>query len=103
MPWDRRAKYSPKDGDLLTEIVIEDGSNLTADDLALFGKLSDLEKLQIFNCRTLNDEMAAKLSGLKGLTSLALTNSVDQRRHGRDDRQVVSRISPISISRRTRT
>ena len=71
-----RSKYSPKAGDLLTEIVVQDGSNLTADDLALFGKLSDLQKLQIFNCRTLDDEMAAKLSGLKGLTSLALTNSV---------------------------
>lgn len=71
-----RSKYAPKDGDLLTEIVIQDGSNLTADDLALFGKLSDLEKLQIYNCRTLDDEVAAKLSGLKGLTSLALTNSV---------------------------
>ena len=71
-----RTKYTPKAGDILTEIVIQDGSNLTADDLALFGKLSDLEKLQIFNCRTLNDEMAAKLGGLKGLTSLAMTNSV---------------------------
>lgn len=71
-----RSKYTPKDGDLLTEIVIQDGSNLTADDLALFGKLSDLEKLQIFNCRTLDHEMAEKLSGLKGLTSLAITNSV---------------------------
>ena len=46
-----RTKYAPKAGGLLTEIVIQDGSNLTADDLALFGKLSDLEKLQIFNCR----------------------------------------------------
>ena len=71
-----RTKYAPKAGGLLTEIVIQDGSNLTADDLALFGKLSDLEKLQIFNCRSLNDEMAARLSGLKGLTSLALTNTV---------------------------
>ena len=71
-----RSKYSPIDGDLLTEIVIPDGSNLTADDIALFGKLSDLAKLQIFNCRMLDDEMAAKLSGLKGLTSLAITNSV---------------------------
>ncbi len=71
-----RSRYSPKDGDLLTEIIIQDGSNLTADDLTLFGKLSDLEKLQIFNCRTLGHEMATKLSGLKGLTSLALTNSV---------------------------
>lgn len=71
-----RTKYAPKAGGLLTEIVIQDGSNLTADDLALFGKLSDLEKLQIFNCRSLNDEMAATLSGLKGLTSLSLTNTV---------------------------
>lgn len=71
-----RAKYLPQDGNLLTEIVIEDGSDLSADDVALFGKLRDLEKLQIFNCRTLNDEMAARLSGLTGLTSLALTNSV---------------------------
>ena len=71
-----RSKYASKAGGLLTEIIIQDGSNLTADDLALFGKLSDLEKLQIFNCRALNDEMAATLSGLKGLTSLALTNTV---------------------------
>ena len=71
-----RSKYAPKDGDLLTEIVILDGSNLKAEDLTLFGKLSDLEKLQLFNCRTLNDEMAAHLSGLKNLKSLAMTNSV---------------------------
>lgn len=71
-----RSKYSPKAGDLLTAIEIQDGSNLTADDVTLFGKLSDLEKLQIYNCRTLDGEMAAKLSGLKNLTTLALTNSV---------------------------
>ena len=71
-----KAKAIPPEGDLLTEIVISDGSNLTADDIALFGKLSDLEKLQIKDCRMLNDEMAAQLSGLKGLTSLALTNTI---------------------------
>ena len=71
-----RAKYVPADGDTLTEIVIQDGSNLKADDIALFGRLGDLKKLQIFNCRTLNDEMAASLVGLKNLTSLAITNSV---------------------------
>jgi Leucine-rich repeat (LRR) protein len=71
-----KAKYAPKDGDLLTEIAIEDGSNLTADDVALFGKLTDLEKLQLFNFRTLNDELAAKLLGLKRLKTLALTNTV---------------------------
>lgn len=70
------ATYAPKDGPVLKDIVIKDGSALTADDLALFGKLSDLEKLQILNCRNLNDEMAAKLSGLKQLKALALTNTV---------------------------
>lgn len=71
-----KAKYAPKDGDLLTEIVVEDGSNLTPEDVALIGKLTDLEKLQLFNFRELNDEAAAKLMGLKGLKSLALTNTV---------------------------
>ena len=71
-----RSKYAPKAGNLLTEIVIQGGSNLSADDFTLFGKLSDLEKLQIYNCRTLDDDMAAKLGNLKGLTSLAMTNSV---------------------------
>lgn len=70
-----RAKYTVKDGDVLTEIVIQDGSNVKAEDVALFGKLTDLEKLQILNCRSLNDEMVATLTGLKGLKSLALTNS----------------------------
>ena len=70
------ATYAPKEGELLTAIIIPDGSNLTADDLTLFGKLSDLEKLKIKDCRTLNDEMAAQLSGLKGLTSLALINTI---------------------------
>lgn len=71
-----RARYAPKEGDLLKEIVIQDGSNVTAEDLALFGKLSDLEKLQILNCRTLNDEMAVHLNSLKNLKSLAITNTV---------------------------
>jgi Leucine-rich repeat (LRR) protein len=70
------ARYAPSTGDRLTEIVVDDGANLTADDFTLFGKLGDLEKLQIFNCRVLNDDMAAKLKSLKGLTTLALTNTV---------------------------
>lgn len=68
--------YTLKPGDLLTRITIQDGSVLTAEHIALFGKLSDLEVLQIYNFRALNDEMAAQLSGLSGLTTLALTNSV---------------------------
>lgn len=69
------AKATFADGKL-TEILIAEGSQITADDLALFGKLSDLQKLQIFNCRSLNSEMVSKLAGLKELTSLALTNTV---------------------------
>lgn len=64
------------DGPKLTEINIKDGSFLTAQDLALFGRLTDLKKLQIYNCRSLNSEMAGQLSNLKELKSLALTNTV---------------------------
>ncbi|MCE9631641.1 MAG: hypothetical protein K8S94_13115 [Planctomycetia bacterium] len=59
----------------LTEITIADGSGVTAADLALFGSLPDLEKLQIFNCRPLNDAMVASLTGLTRLKTLALTNT----------------------------
>ena len=69
-------RYTSLPGDVITEIVIQDGSGLTAEDIALFGKLTDLEKLQIQNFRSLNDEMAARLGGLENLTSLAITNSV---------------------------
>jgi hypothetical protein len=70
------AKYTLLPGDVITEIVIQDGSALAAEALAVFGKLTDLEKLQVFNFRSMNDEMAAQLSGLSNLTTLALTNSV---------------------------
>ena len=69
------ARYTAE-GPRLTEIVVVDGADLTTDDFALFGKLSDLRKLQIFNCRILNDELARHLAGLSQLRSLALTNSV---------------------------
>lgn len=71
-----KAKSEPKAGPLLREVSIQDGSSLTSDDIALLGRLTDLEKLQIFNHRELNDEMAAKLASLKKLSVLALTNSV---------------------------
>jgi hypothetical protein len=70
------AEYTIVPDGVLTEIVIRDGSSLSAADIALFGKLSDLESLQIFNFRDLNDEMAANLEGLKNLTTLAITNSI---------------------------
>lgn len=69
------AKVTMTDGKL-TEIVIQDGASITADDVALFGKLTDLTKLQIFNCRAFNDEMVANLAGLTQLNTLAVTNSV---------------------------
>jgi Leucine-rich repeat (LRR) protein len=58
-----------------TEIAIEDGAELTADDVALFGRLGDLRALRILNCRILNDAMVGQLTGLGNLDTLALTNS----------------------------
>jgi hypothetical protein len=60
----------------LVEIVIQDGSEVTALDLELFGRLKDLKKLQVFNCRDLNDAMVLQLVGLNKLEALALTNTV---------------------------
>jgi uncharacterized protein (DUF433 family) len=57
------------------EIVIADGSGVTADDVALFGRLDGLEKLQILNCREFDDAMVSQLTGLSHLSSLAITNS----------------------------
>jgi Leucine-rich repeat (LRR) protein len=59
----------------VTEIVIADGSGVTAEDVALFGRLEGLEKLQILNCREFDDAMVSDLKGLTRLTSLAITNS----------------------------
>lgn len=69
------AKYTVLSGSMMTEIVIPDGSALTPQDVSLFGKLTDLETLQILNDRELNDKMAAGLAALKNLKKLALTNS----------------------------
>jgi hypothetical protein len=59
----------------IREVVIPDGSGVTADDVAVLANLSGLTKLQILNCREFDDAMVARLAGLKGLTSLAITNS----------------------------
>lgn len=59
----------------LTAIRIPDGSAMTADDMALFGRLDDLEILQILNCRGLNDGMVASIRSLGKLRSLGLTNT----------------------------
>lgn len=71
----KAARYRLDDAGKLVEVSIQDGSDVTAADVALFGKLRDLEKLEIQNCRILNDEMVADLAGLGKLASLALTNS----------------------------
>ena len=63
-------------GDVMTEVVVTDGSTLSPENIGLFSRLTDLETLQIYNYRGLNDEMVAGLGGLKNLTSLALTNSI---------------------------
>lgn len=59
----------------LEEIVIADGSQLTADDIAAIGRLPAVRKLQIHNCRTLDDAAVASLTGLTHIDTLALTNS----------------------------
>jgi Leucine-rich repeat (LRR) protein len=59
----------------LTEIAIEDGAEITADDVALFGRLGDLRSLKILNCRVLNDAMVDQLTSLGKLDTLAVTNS----------------------------
>ena len=71
----KNAKYKLDGEGRLTEISIEDGAELTSEDVALIGRLGDLRSLRILNCRILNDEMVEKLAGLKSLDTLALTNS----------------------------
>ena len=62
-------------GRRITEIVVADGSELTPEDLAAFAGLSGLHKLQIHNCRSLDDATVERLAGLQGLDTLAITNS----------------------------
>jgi Leucine-rich repeat (LRR) protein len=72
----KRASYRLDDAGKMAEITIEDGAELTADDIALFGRLGDLRALRIQNCRALDDAMVGRLTGLGNLDTLALTNSV---------------------------
>ena len=57
-------------------ITFTNGSQLTAEMIELFGKQTDLETLQIASYRELNDAAVAKLTNLKKLKILGLTNSV---------------------------
>ena len=63
------------DAGRVVEVSIPDGADLTADDVAALGELLDLRKLEILNCRILNDAMVERLVGLKKLEALAVTNS----------------------------
>ncbi|NCY02874.1 MAG: hypothetical protein EBX36_08190, partial [Planctomycetia bacterium] len=69
------AKVRIDDAGRLTEISIQDAADVTADDVALFGRLADLRVLQILNCRVLNDASVSQLTGLTRLETLALTNN----------------------------
>lgn len=71
----KTAKYRLDDAGTMTEILLADGAALTAEDVALFGRLTNLKKLQILNCRIFNDAMVGQLMGLGELDTLALTNS----------------------------
>ena len=59
----------------LTEITVADGSALTAEDIAAFAGLGGLTKLQIQNCRDLDDAAVQSLVNLAQLDTLAITNS----------------------------
>jgi hypothetical protein len=65
----------------VTAVMIPDGSAVTAEDITLFGRLPDLERLEVLNCRSFDDAMAASLAasrargGLARLRSLSITNS----------------------------
>jgi Leucine-rich repeat (LRR) protein len=71
----KRASYRLDDARKMAEITVEDGAELTADDIALFGRLGDLRALRIQNCRALDDAMVGRLTGLGKLDTLVLTNS----------------------------
>ncbi len=70
------AKYTMTRDGVLTRINVSDGSKLSADNIALFGRLTDLQSLHIEDFRDLNDEMVSQLAGLKKLTALGLRNCV---------------------------
>jgi hypothetical protein len=69
------AACSVDDAGEVREIVVPDGSGVTADDAALFGRLTGLRKLHVLNCREFDDAQVARLAGLDALESLAITNS----------------------------
>ena len=70
-----KGQYTLTPENTLKTIIFPDGSKLTAEIFDLIARQPDLESLQIANYRELNDAIVAKLTGLKKLKTLGLTNS----------------------------
>ena len=71
---EQNGKYELTPAGTLKSLTV-DGAALDEAAIDLFAKQSNLEQLQITNFRSLNDAMVEKLTGLKKLKSLKLTNS----------------------------
>jgi Leucine-rich repeat (LRR) protein len=67
------SKLSPAGELILIEV---DGAEMTADMFDVFAKQTELETLKVSNFRGLNDTVFSKISGLKKLKTLAITNSI---------------------------
>jgi hypothetical protein len=59
----------------VTSITINDGGDLSPDDMRLFGSLPDLAALKLLNCRPLDDSFIEALGAASSLRSLSVTNS----------------------------
>jgi hypothetical protein len=68
-------EFDAADARRVVGVTIADGSKVTADDVAACGRLAGLRKLQIHNCRGLDDAAVQGLVGLQQLDTLALTNT----------------------------
>jgi len=68
-------EFSADDASRVVGVAIADGSKVTAEDVAACGRLAGLRKLQIENCRSLDDAAVQALVGLQDLDTLALTNT----------------------------
>ena len=60
----------------LTAITIEDGSAVTPADVVAFAAVPDLRRLQILDCRAIDDATVAEMATAARLESLTITNSL---------------------------
>ena len=68
-------EFSAGDARRVVGVAIADGSKVTAEDVTACGRLAGLRKLEIENCRSLDDAAVQALVGLQDLDTLALTNT----------------------------